>query len=179
MLILITGGAASGKSEFGENLCTALSGEKLYIATMQPFGEEALSRIKRHTEMRKAKGFSTLEKYTKISECNVNSFDTILLECMSTLLANEYFQNKSYFENIISGIEMLQLKCKNFVVITNKIFSDGITYENETMEYIKALGKINLNLTTKADVVIEVVCGIPVVLKGEDKISEYIKKLDN
>ena len=90
---------------------------------MQPFGKEALSRIKRHTEMRKAKGFSTLEKYTKISECNVNSFDTILLECMSTLLANEYFQNKSYFENIILGIEMLQLKCKNLVVITNKIFS--------------------------------------------------------
>ena len=62
---------ASGKSEYAENLIMELAGgstnsEKMYyIATMKPFGKAAMERIKRHLELRKGKGFTTIECYKK------------------------------------------------------------------------------------------------------------------
>ncbi|HWT26364.1 MAG TPA: bifunctional adenosylcobinamide kinase/adenosylcobinamide-phosphate guanylyltransferase [Mobilitalea sp.] len=174
MLIMILGGAASGKSEFAESLCMRLSEKKLYIATMEPYGDEALMHIKRHTDMRKTKGFDTLEKYTRLYECEITGYDTILLECMSTLLANEFFTDENYYENIFTGIDKLKNSCSNLVVITNQVFSDGESYGEETERYRKALGRINCTLASLADAVIEVVYGIPVMIKGEDLKNELI-----
>ena len=56
MMILIVGGAGSGKSAFAEDLLIKLSGDKMsrfYIATMEPYGEEAAARIRKHREARK------------------------------------------------------------------------------------------------------------------------------
>lgn len=39
MLILVTGGAASGKSEHAERLVCEKAQSRLYLATMQPFGK--------------------------------------------------------------------------------------------------------------------------------------------
>ena len=41
MLIVVTGVSGSGKSEYAEQICCKLSGDrkKYYIATMQPYGE--------------------------------------------------------------------------------------------------------------------------------------------
>ncbi len=166
MLIMILGGAASGKSEYAENLCLQLSSSKLYIATMEPYGEEALQRIERHTRMRKQKGFDTLEKYNRLFEAEVSGYDTVLLECMSTLLANEFFSSEDYNHNIFTGITKLQRSCKQLVVITNKVFSDGEAYGEETDRYMEALGGVNRTLAALADVVIEVVYGIPILIKG-------------
>ena len=43
MTALVFGGAASGKSEYGEKLVCSLprTGELIYLATMEPFGPEA------------------------------------------------------------------------------------------------------------------------------------------
>ena len=48
MLVLVTGGAASGKSEHAEKIVCARAHSKLYLATMQPFGKSARARIARH-----------------------------------------------------------------------------------------------------------------------------------
>ena len=52
MVILVTGGASSGKSAFGEDLARSLKTEEktrlIYLATMEPFGEEGRRRIQRH-----------------------------------------------------------------------------------------------------------------------------------
>jgi adenosylcobinamide kinase/adenosylcobinamide-phosphate guanylyltransferase len=174
MLIMVIGGAASGKSEYVEGLCMRLSGQKLYIATMEPYGEEALQRIERHTRMRKSKGFDTLEKYTRLSECEINGYKTVLLECMSTLLANEFFTDENYYENIFTGIMKLKENCKNLVVITNQVFSDGEIYGKETQQYMEALGRVNCSLAAYSDMVINVVFGIPIIIKGEEFKNEII-----
>ena len=68
--MMVTGGSGSGKSEFAESLVTGLAdGPNLYIATMFPFDEECHKRIARHREMRKDKGFDTLECYTGLKTC--------------------------------------------------------------------------------------------------------------
>ena len=44
---------------------------------------------------------------------------------------------------------------------------DGIFYEEGTRAYVEVLGKINAALAARADTVIEMVAGIPILLKGE------------
>ncbi|MFI3171007.1 MAG: bifunctional adenosylcobinamide kinase/adenosylcobinamide-phosphate guanylyltransferase [Eubacteriales bacterium] len=181
MVVFIIGGSASGKSEYAENLSVRLAQEapKLYIATMEPFGEEAKYRIERHHALRKNKGFHTLERYRNLKEIKEEGYHTILLECMSTLLANERFaeeKNKgNYVESILRGIETLKSRSEHLILVSNKIFDDGVEYADETKGYIKDLGEINRRLSQDADVVIEIVCGIPVIHKGQEKLNGEIK----
>ena len=62
MLVLVAGGAASGKSEHAEKIVCARAHSKLYLATMQPFGKSARARIARHRKLREGKGFYTVER---------------------------------------------------------------------------------------------------------------------
>ena len=51
--------------------------------------------------------------------------------------------------------------------MTNEVFSGGKDYEGETLRYLRELAQINRALAAKADRVVEVVCGLPNLLKGE------------
>lgn len=173
MLVVIIGGSGSGKSEFAENMAVKLRKNRLiYAAAMMPFGQEGEMRIRRHRNARKDKGFITLEKYTCPKSLEVQEGDTVLLECMSNLLANEMFDKDGAGENsvseIIKGVDIIGNKAENLIIVTNDIFSDGEKYAPETEMYIKYLGQINRYICSKADVVYEVVCGIPIRLKGEE-----------
>ena len=44
-IILCSGGARSGKSEFAERLALATEGRKAYVATGQAFDDEMIDRI--------------------------------------------------------------------------------------------------------------------------------------
>ena len=179
MIVLITGGSGSGKSEYAEKLTMELGTKNMcyYIATMEKSSDEAEKRIKRHRKLREDKPFVTIEKPYAINELELDKGATILLECVSNLLANElympYRERKRKETSIAKGIveEILSLteKCENAVLVTNDIFSDGCTYDDEVRYYIEELGKINQLLAQKADLFIEVVCGIPVVWKGKQQ----------
>ena len=173
MFVTVIGGSGSGKSEFAENTAVKLGKSRLvYTAAMKPYGTEGEMRIKRHRELRKDKGFVTVEKYTALKDLLVEKGDTVLIECMSNLLANEMFDEEGTGENsvneIIEGIDIVSQKSANLIVVTNDIFSDGENYTEETSKYIKNLAEINKYICLKSDVVYEVVCGIPIRLKGEE-----------
>ena len=46
----------------------------------------------------------------------------------------------------------------------------GIEYPRETMDYIANMGRFNAALADMADCVIEAVYGIPLVIKGKEKL---------
>ncbi|MDF3005949.1 MAG: cobU 2 [Oscillospiraceae bacterium] len=172
MTTLVIGGAASGKSEYAESLLASAE-KKLYIATMQPYGEEAQQRIARHRTLRKSKGFATLERFTaldSLTETQLPFGCSALLECLGNLVANELFSPdgaKEKAENaILDGTKLLIGRCHHLVVVTNDVFADGITYNADTERYLTLLGRCNAVLAAQFDVVVEVVCGIPIVLKG-------------
>ena len=101
MIILVTGGSGSGKSEFAENCCMKLPAvEKRYIATMQAFDEESRARIRKHQRARSGKGFATIEQGTHLEEVSLPKECTALLECMSNLVANEMFA-EDYLSTLI------------------------------------------------------------------------------
>lgn len=173
MFQIVTGGSGSGKSEYAENLAAKVRNmekELLYIATMKPFDKECEKRIERHREMRKEKGFRTIECYEDVETLDIPDGATVLLECMSNLLANEMYserrqEKKELSVHLLEGITHLRKNCETVIVVTNEVFSDGIEYDKETVEYIKYLGKMNCQMANMADYVTEVVCKIPIKIK--------------
>lgn len=175
MIALITGGSGSGKSEYAETLACNLDNEKkmTYIATMYPYGEETLQKIERHKAMRKNKGFETIECFYGLKDLGQPVCSTVLLECMSNLLANELFMEQGSkekaLEEILEGIEKLSRETSNLLIISNDIFSDKIETNPELVNYMKLLGQINREIGKMADVVCEIVYSIPVIHKPPKK----------
>ena len=176
MTILILGGSGSGKSEFAENCLIEKnkSGVCYYMATMMSGDDaESANRIKRHREMRKGKGFVTVEQPYDIEKCldRTERDGSILLEDLSNLLANEMFANKKNdngndcIRRILKGIKTIAEKSENLVIVSNNIFEDGIEYDEETQRYIRSLGFLNAEIASFSDEVWEVVCGIPVPVR--------------
>ncbi len=167
MLTLVIGGAASGKSEFAENLVLTLPGRRVYVATMEPYDGECLARIEKHRRQRAGKGFLTLERYRDLGGLEVPTGANVLLECMSNLLANElYSPQGGGSAAVLGGVERLCARCANLTIVTNEVFSGGKDYEGDTLRYLRALGSVNRALAAQANRVVEVVCGCANVLKG-------------
>lgn len=175
MLIIVTGGSGSGKSEFAENKAVSLrgEGELIYIATMYPYDEECKKKINRHLDLRKDKNFKTYECYTDLKSLNIPCKSTVLLDCISNVIANEMFNENGAKENTVSeilkGIDSIYSQCENLVIVTNEIYSDGIKYDDETERYIRYSSEIISEVCKKAEEVIEVVYGLPIFMKGEKK----------
>lgn len=181
MIILVTGGAGSGKSDIGEKiLCDINKGRKVYIATMFPYDDECRKKIKKHKLSRADKNFDTIEEYINISKINLNEYNSAIVECISNLVSNNMFMNKSGVkfnfaaEKIFKDICFIKDKINNILFVSNEVFSDGNIYSIETNEYIIQMAKINKYIAEISDIVIESVCGIPVFIKGKDYYDKFI-----
>ncbi|WP_312640831.1 bifunctional adenosylcobinamide kinase/adenosylcobinamide-phosphate guanylyltransferase [Hydrogenoanaerobacterium sp.] len=174
MLTLVTGGSASGKSEYAEGLAIAGGGKRYYIATMQPMGTgdaEFEARVARHREMRAHKGFETIECYTNLSAVVVEPGATVLLECLSNLAANEFYSEAGAGaqaqQAILAGVRHLCRQAEHVIVVSNEVFGDGVCYDESTQQYLQLLGCLNRCLAQHAQRVIEVVYTIQVHHKNE------------
>ncbi len=171
MIIFVTGGSGSGKSAYAEERAMSLSPVgRVYLATMENFGRQDQKRIDRHRQLRAGKGFFTVEQTRDLQRSAVPE-DTrvILLECITSLAGNElYFAGNdedSAFACFKSGINYLKGKADHLVVVSDLLSSDGIVYPEETMAYIRLMGRINAYMAHAAQEVTEVVCGIPLRVK--------------
>lgn len=142
---------------------------RYYIATMMPFDREDMRRIEKHRAMRAEKGFTTMEQYTDLSSLILPERGTVLLECLGNLTANELFSEQGAGSNtldaVIRGVELLEAQCDDLVVVSNDVFSDGVSYDPETQRYIDILAEVNRTLAARFERVTELVCGIPVTIK--------------
>lgn len=172
MFHLVTGGSASGKSSFAEQQILNFGEDenRIYIATMIPGSDpENARRIEKHRKRREDMNFRTIECYTGLLHADVPKGSTVLLDCMSNLVANEMFTSDlggiHTIEAVLLGMDHLISTAKNVVVVTNEIFSSGVEYGQTTRIYMQFLGSINQELARWADQVTEVVYGIPVTIK--------------
>ncbi len=169
-MILLTGGSACGKSSYAEELCQKLSFPRYYIAAMRPFGDDSEEKIARHRVLRSGKGFETIERYTDLQGLTLPKRGTVLLECICNLTANEMFDEDGVwadpYEMVVAGVKALRSQSDTLIVITNEVGTDSRAYDPGTKAYMDVLGRINRALAQQADVVRELVCGIPLTLKG-------------
>ncbi len=129
------------------------------------------------------------------SESSLKTGRSALLECMSNLVANEMFppadasgmqaaeaekealddpENMKDYETaqisrvskkVLKEVSILSENVAELVIVTNNVFEDGVSYDESTMNYIKAMGIVNRGLAAMAERVVEVVAGIPVAVK--------------
>lgn len=129
------------------------------------------------------------------SESSLKTVRSALLECMSNLVANEMFspvdasgmqaaeaekealdapENMKDYETaqisrvskkVLKEVSILSENVAELVIVTNNVFEDGVSYDESTMNYIKAMGIVNRGLAAMAERVVEVVAGIPVAVK--------------
>lgn len=191
---LVIGGSGSGKSAYSESaaaemhraLCTETGTEIpfYYIADMIPHGAETEEKIRKHREMRKDRGFQTLEWYVnleeKIRKEEIPEGSCALLECVSNLTANEMYESDGAREDaagaVIRGIHLLRERCASLTVVTNDVFCEAGTDSAEMDAYKRTLGQINRELAEEADAVTEVVFGVPVRRKPEEKRQDKPQK---
>ena len=170
MFTLIIGGAGSGKSEYAETHAMSLDGTRFYLAAMEPFGSEAEARIARHREIRRGKGFRTVERFTDLGGLSLPEEANVLLEDLGNLLANEMFGPAGKGPAAaLEGVLTLAEKCRHLTVVTNETGAGGTEYEGDTLVYMEELGRLNCLLAARADRVAEVVCGLPRILKGGER----------
>lgn len=167
MLTLVIGGAGSGKSRYAEALVASQPGPRVYLATMRPTDGESDRRVLRHRAQREGMGFLTVERYTDLTGAPVPPGSSVLLEDLGNLLANEMFDGEGGGAAAVrTGLEVLIGRCADLCVVSNEVFSGGSDYAGETLDYLRELAALNRELAAKADRVVELVCGLPNVLKG-------------
>lgn len=130
MRYLITGGSASGKSFYAEELASCLGLPVYYLATMQGYGEEGEKRVKRHRFLRSGRNFHTIEKSLAVNEIMIPKESVVLLECLSNLLANEMLDPLGIgADGLVAGVlrqvELLSETTTHLIVVSNDIGFDG------------------------------------------------------
>ena len=166
---LVIGAAASGKSAYAESLCLGHDGPRVYLATMEPFGEEGARRIARHRALREGKGFSTLERTRDVGAAvpGLPRGCTLLLEDVGNLVANELFAEgglsprdpDAAAREVLGGIERLAQAAAYTVVVTVDVFADGMRYDEGTEAWRRALARVNAGVAALA----ELCCRLPKV----------------
>ncbi len=171
MTALVLGGAASGKSEYAESLILeSPHTPRIYIAAMICRDQEDTVRVARHQALRAEKKFFTVERPMDLGGWECPAGAAVLIECMTNLLANELYEsNGAGVEapgKILSALQAIAARAGTLVVVSGDIFADGKSYDTETRQYQMMLSKINKEFAAGADMVKEIVCGIPLDWKS-------------
>ena len=183
-IILCSGGARSGKSEFAEQLALSLKGRKAYVATGQAFDDEMKDRIKKH-QMRRGKEWITFEiplYLHKNWEQIKNVSDVILIDCLTMFTSNHIFAhgdiNTQEDANRIESIILEELRLllqeinnsndKTVIFVTNEI-GLGIVPENKLARYFRDItGRVNREVASAANKMYLTISGVTIELKSQE-----------
>ena len=177
-IILVTGGARSGKSGFAESLCKARNNSTAYIATSVAFDDEMKERVRKHQESRPQE-WQTYEIYkdiytiideisqkhsTVILEKNLMFVDGIDIDNATEQEINELEEYiKDQVRKMIEEVKKTDLY---FVMVTNEIGLGVVPSYKLGRVYCDFVGRINQMLGKLSDEVYFTVCGIPTKIKG-------------
>lgn len=192
MIVLVVGGAKSGKSMFAQNLSKSLNeslknpisgqldgeierevGKLYYVATMNPYDLEDLKRIENHLREREGYGFNTIEETIDMKKVakDIAQEDTVLIDSITSLVTNYMFRGKEFYkdvsDDILSGILEIINNSKNVVIVSDYLFSDSIQYDCYTENFRKEIGVVNRKLAKIADTVVECSYGNIIYHKGK------------
>lgn len=182
-ITVVTGGARSGKSSFGEKLLKDAKGVKGYIATAVAFDEGMKDRIKKHQNSRPSEWetyelpYNISNSIKEISE----SCDIVILDCITVFISNILFREKIDWDeishnkidelenSIIKEINLIIKKAKenslSMVIITNEIGSGIVPGNRLSRIYRDIAGRINQLLSKLSDNVYVSISGLPLKLK--------------
>ncbi|WP_188475903.1 bifunctional adenosylcobinamide kinase/adenosylcobinamide-phosphate guanylyltransferase [Primorskyibacter flagellatus] len=164
---LVLGGAASGKSAFAENAILSAGGRPYYIATAQAFDAEMTEKIARHVERRGAR-WTTREAPTDLSGAlrQVNADHAVLIDCLTLWLTNLMLAEQDVDAATTDLMKALDHCPAPVWLVSNEVGSGIVPDTALGRRFREAQGRLNIVMAARADRVVQVVAGLPNVLKG-------------
>ncbi len=182
-LVLVLGGARSGKSAYAEGRATALAGPHgrvLYVATAEALDDEMARRIAHHRASRPASWRTVEEPRDPAAAMRAAAPDTrvVLLDCITLWLSNllsalQAQDDGTPEEAVDAGVTGLlaayQAGTADLVLVSNEVGLGIVPAYPLGRLYRDLLGRVNIRLAAAADEVVLMVAGIPLQVKGHDK----------
>lgn len=167
-IILITGGARSGKSGYAEKLALEMTEHPVYLATARVWDDEFRRRIQKHRE-RRGPEWINIEEEKYLSK-HVMEGRTVVVDCVTLWCTNFFFDLQGDVKQALTELhqefDRFISQDATFIFVTNEI-GMGATSPNELQRKFTDLqGWMNQYVAARADEVILMVSGIPMTLKA-------------
>ena len=168
-IILITGGARSGKSRYAEQRALEMGARPLYVATAEANDEEMAQRIAEHKKSRAGQWLAVEEplELTRALLAQQGKIDCALVDCLTLWISNLLIRcdNKYASERVEELIEKLPQLDFPVVFVTNEV-GWGIVPNNPLARRFRDLaGWTNQRMAQAANEVILMVAGMPMIIK--------------
>lgn len=167
-IILITGGARSGKSQYAEQLALELSKNPVYVATSHIWDEEFAQRVRKHQE-RRGPEWTNIEEEKQLSKYDLTG-RVALIDCITLWCTNFFFEQQNAemaLEALKTEFDKFTAHDATFIFVTNEIGMGGVSENAVQRKFTDLQGWMNQYVASKADEVVLMVSGIPVKVKGE------------
>ena len=166
-VILITGGARSGKSRYAEELALSLSKNPVYMATAHVWDDEFRERVKKHQE-RRGPEWTNIEEEMLLSRHDLTG-RVAVIDCITLWCTNYFFQMQEVdasLEALKAEFDRFTAKDATYIFVTNEIGMGGVSDNAVQRKFTDLQGWMNQYVASRADEVILMVSGIPVKIKG-------------
>lgn len=161
---LVLGGARAGKSGYA----LALLGGGLFVATAEAGDAEMAERIAAHRAERGA-SWATIEEpldLPAVLRRHAGDRRPILVDCLTLWLSNLMHRDRDIAEATAALLAALEDRGSETVLVTNEV-GLGIVPDNALARRFRdAQGTLNRRIAARADRVIFMAAGLPLVLKG-------------
>jgi adenosylcobinamide kinase/adenosylcobinamide-phosphate guanylyltransferase len=170
-VILITGGARSGKSTYAEQRARELGSKLLYIATAEAKDEEMSQRIAEHKK-RRGDDWATVEEPVELAETLLaqrHRTDCALVDCLTLWISNLLLrQDGKYVEDKVTELLKAMAQIDFHLILVSNEVGYGIVPDNPLARQFRDLaGWANQRIAAAADQVVLVVAGIPMIVKKD------------
>ena len=170
-VVLVLGGARSGKSAFAQRLAEKWWLRPLYLATAEVGDQEMADRIELHRQKRGVR-WACVEEPLDVAESlrsDTPPRDGVLLDCATVWLSNVMLKEgqAAVEKRKRQLLQSLAEAAGDVIVVSNEV-GMGIVPDSELGRLFRDLqGWLNQDLASAADVVVFVIAGLPMVLKGD------------
>ena len=170
-MIFILGGARSGKSAYAANLAKRINKRTVFIATATTSDEEMKERIRLH-KISRPKGWGLIEESVDLSAalCTLKStYDVALVDCIGLWITNLLIAGikdmtiEKKIEEFADNI--FKAKAAFIIVVSNDVGSGIVPGDPLSRKFRDLVGTANQMLAKKADRVISMQAGIPLIIK--------------
>lgn len=167
-IVLVIGGARSGKSVFAEGLAEASGLAKVYIATGQAFDREMSERIDVHKQ-RRAHGWQNVEDPFDLSGvlATVSGPDkAVLVDCLTLWVTNLMLEEKDVIAESEAVLSILP-ELEGQIIFVSSEVGLGIVPDNYLARAFRDhAGRLHQQIAALADEVYFVAAGLPLKMKG-------------
>jgi adenosylcobinamide kinase / adenosylcobinamide-phosphate guanylyltransferase len=168
-IVLVLGGARSGKSSWALAYAEATYTSPLFLATAQVEDDEMAERVRLHQASR-GPAWELIEEPIEIDrvlQTDVDRAGVVLIDCVTIWLSNILLQKGREAVNAYQGrlLKALAQRSQAVIMVSNEVGTGIVPGYPLGREFRDLAGILNQKLAALADKVVLTVAGIPMYIK--------------